>query len=392
MNINLFKPEVQSFIQKNLKTNINTLVLKGSPFALVSIQELAQQIEGKQKAKKKLPLWFNTENIYYPKKINLEQTSSESTALYKTKLISGESIIDLTGGFGIDCTLFSTSFKEVHHCEMNTELSDIVTSNCQHLNIKNLKTHKGDSLKILKNLNKKFDWIYIDPSRRNDLKGKVFLLNDCLPNVPKNLDCFFEYSDKILIKNSPILDITSTINELKFVKEIHIIALENEVKELLFILEKEYTDYVKIKTVNILKEKKQTFCFEYRTAQQGTYSSPKNYLYEPNAAIMKSGGFQEVSSQFNITKLHHHTHLYTSTELYKDFPGRTFKINTVLNYDKKKITKLLPDKKANITTRNFPETVAQIRKKTKIKDGGNIYLFFATNIENNKIVLSCSKI
>ncbi|MEI6866788.1 class I SAM-dependent methyltransferase [Flavicella sp.] len=392
MNTQLFNSEVQCFIQENLKNNLNNLVLKGSPFPEVSTQELAQQIEGKQKAKKKLPLWFKTENIYYPKKLNLEQTSSESTALYKAKLIFGESIIDLTGGFGIDCTFFSEFFKEVHHCEMNSELSDIVTSNCQRLNIKNIITHKGDSLKVIKNLNKKFDWIYIDPSRRNDIKGKVFLLNDCLPNVPNNLDAFFEYSDQILIKISPILDITSTINELKFVKEIHIIALENEVKELLFILEKGYADTIIINTINILKEKKQSFCFEYGSTQQGRYGLAENYLYEPNAAIMKSGGFQEVSSQLNLAKLHQHSHLYTSTELYKDFPGRIFKIDAVLNYDKKKIMKLLPDKKANITTRNFPETVAQIRKKTKIKDGGNIYLFFTTNIENNKKVLACSKL
>ena len=392
MNTKLFNPEVQAFINENLTSNLSTLILKGSPFSEINIQELAQQIEGLQKAKKKLPIWFQTENIFFPKKINLEQTSSEATAFYKKEIISGDSIIDLTGGFGIDCTYFSKVFKEVHHCEMNEELSDIVHYNCKIFNIQNIKTHKGDSIETLRQLNKKFDWIYIDPSRRNDIKGKVFLLNDCLPNVPENLDSLFKYSNQILIKNSPILDITSTINELNFVKEIHIVALHNEVKELLFILENNYTGAIEINTTNILKKRKQVFNFEYVNLQRAIYTLPQKFLYEPNAAIMKSGGFQEIAAQFNIGKIHQHTHLYTSNKLRADFPGRVFKIDNIQNYDKKKIAKLLPDKKANITIRNFPETVAQIREKTKIKDGGNCYLFFTTDIENKKIVLVCSKI
>lgn len=392
MNTAILNSEVQQFIRKNLKTDLNSLILKGSPFSDISIQDLAQQIEGKQRAVKKLPLWHQTENIYYPKKINLEQTSSEATTLYKTRLISGESIIDLTGGFGIDCTFFSKHFKHVHHCEMNEELSDIVQYNTKVLNIHNLTTHKGDSLETLKKRNQTYDWVYIDPSRRNDAKGKVFLLNDCLPNVPENIDFLFEYSNNILIKNSPILDITSTINELKFVKEIHIVALQNEVKELLFILEKEYTGAIQIKTVNLLKDTEHNFNFEYGKPQQATYSEPKTYLYEPNSSILKSGAFQEISVQYKLDKLHQHTHLYTSIELLENFPGRTFKIDDILSYDKKKLATYIPDKKANITIRNFPETVAQIRKKTKIKDGGNHYLFFTTNIENRKVVLACSKL
>jgi 16S rRNA G966 N2-methylase RsmD len=391
VNKKLFTPEVQTFIQKNLKSNIGELILKGSPFEEISTQELAQQIEGLQKAEKKLPLWFKSENIFYPKKINVEQTSSEATALYKTEIISGDSMIDLTGGFGIDCTYFSKVFKEVHHCEMSEELSDIVNYNCKIFDIKNIQTHKGDSIEIINKLSKKFDWIYIDPSRRNNAKGKVFLLNDCAPNVPENLEFLFEYSNQILIKNSPILDIKSTINELNFVKEIHVVALLNEVKELLFILEKEYSGIIKIKTTNILKDRRQNFNFEYANSEKARYSLPKNYIYEPNAAIMKSGGFQEIATLFDLTKLHQHTHLYTSNEVYQNFPGRTFKIDSIQTYDKKKLAKILPNKKANITTRNFPETVAQIRKKTKIKDGGNSYLFFTTNIENRKIVLVCSK-
>ena len=390
MNKAILSPEIQQFITDNLKSNITKLILKGSPFKDVSVQELANQIVAKQKSEHKLKSWFSTENIYYPPKISIEQTSSEITAAYKSKLVSGNSIIDITGGFGVDCYYFSKQFKEVIHCEINEDLSEIVKHNYQKLQVKNITTFSGDGLEYLKNNKENFDCIYIDPSRRNDLKGKVFLLNDCLPNVPENIDLLFTKTNQILIKNSPILDITSTINELKFVKEIHIIAVNNEVKELLFLLEKEYSDPIKIKTVNIGKKEIQTFNFNYKEAVNSEYSDPRSYLYEPNAAILKSGGFHEISQQLKVFKLQQHSHLYTSDEII-DFPGRTFKIENVLSYDKKKLKKLVVENKANITTRNFPKTVAQIRKETKIKDGGNSYLFFTTHNTNDYIVISCKK-
>ncbi|WP_139958504.1 THUMP-like domain-containing protein [Flavicella sediminum] len=391
MNKNILNQEVQDFIEQNLNENLTKLILKGSPFETVSTQELAQQIEGKNKCAKKLPLWFGTQNIVYPPKLNLEQTSSELTANYKAALVCGNSLLDATGGFGIDSFYFSKKIKEVTHCELNEELSELVVHNQQQFGIENIKNHVGDSLDYIKKLQQKFDWIYIDPSRRNDTKGKVFLLEDCLPNVPDNIDFLFAHSDQLLIKNSPILDITSTINELTYVKEIHVIAVQNEVKELLFLLEKEYAGEIHIKTVNLQKTENQYFSTQYKNEEVASYALPKKYVYEPNAAIMKAGAFQEISAQLQLDKLQQHSHLYTSSEIVKNFPGRTFKINQVVPFDKKKLAKLIPDKKANITTRNFPETVAQIRKKTKIKDGGNLYLFFTTNLENQKIVLFCEK-
>lgn len=392
MNEHILHTDVQFFIKENLKTDINKLILKGSPFKSVSVQELANQIIAKQKSLKKLPSWFNCDNIYYPPKLSIEQTSSEVTASYKSKIIKGESIIDITGGFGVDCYAFSKEFKKVTHCEINKELSEIVTYNYQLFDVDNIKTVAEDGLEYLNTTNQKFDCIYIDPSRRSDIKGKVFLLNDCLPNVPENIDFLFEKANTILIKNSPILDITSTINELKFVKEIHIISVNNEVKELLFLLKKNYKESIEIKTVNLLKTSKQTFYFNQKNNCKPTYKLPQDYLYEPNAAILKSGGFFEVSHLLKINKLHQHSHLYTSKELLKDFPGRIFKIQNVFPYNKKKIKKNIEVDKANITTRNFPKTVDQIRKETKLKDGGNLYLFFTTNTNNELIVVNCLKI
>ena len=391
MNFAILQPEIQQFITNNLKADITKLILKGSPFKDVSVQELANQIVAKQKSEHKLPSWFSTKNIYYPPKISIEQTSSEITAKYKTEIITGNSIIDITGGFGVDCFYFSKHYKNVIHCEINSELSAIVKHNYQQLKIKNIETVSGDGIEYLKNIEQNFDCIYIDPSRRNDIKGKVFLLKDCLPNVPENIDFIFCKTKQVLLKNSPILDITSAINELKFVKEIHIIAVKNEVKEVLFLLEKDSIKSIEIKTINIQKNNWQTFNFIHKEKAISQYSKPLTYLYEPNAAILKSGGFHQISQQLNVFKIHQHSHLYTSDVLI-DFPGRIFKIENVISYDKKEIQKLIPEKKANITTRNFPKTVALIRKETKIKDGGNTYLFFTTNLNNKSIIIHCSKI
>ncbi|PQJ81313.1 THUMP-like domain-containing protein [Polaribacter glomeratus] len=390
MNLAILHPKVQQFIVDNLKSNITKLILKGSLFVEVSVQELANQILAKQKAEHKLPTWFTAKNIYYPPKISIEQTSSESTAAYKAKLVSGNCLVDITGGFGIDCFYFAMQFKNVTHCEINTELSTIVHHNYQQLNLKNIDTFTGDGIDFLKETTQLFDCIYIDPSRRSDTKGKVFLLKDCLPNVPENIDFLFTKTNQILLKNSPILDISSAISELKFVKEIHIIAIKNEVKELLFLLEKNYEKDIRIKTINLINDDSQKFEFNFNEEVKSNYSQPLTYLYEPNAAILKSGGFHQISTQLNLFKIHQHSHLYTSEKLI-DFPGRSFKVSTVLKYDKKKIKSLLPNNKANITTRNFPKTVAQIRKETNLKDGGTNYLFFTTDNKNDLQVIICKK-
>ncbi len=390
LNKLLLNPEKQLFIQNNLTFTTINIVLKKNPFDDISMQELVNQIIAKQKSEHKLPIWFTTKNIYYPPKISIEQTSSEVTAKYKSNIIFGNTIIDLTGGFGVDCFYFSKVFKQVIHCEINSELSEIVTHNYKQLKADNITTIADDGLKHLEKI-EKIDCIYIDPSRRNNTEGKVFLLKDCTPNVPNNIDFLFTKTTTILIKNSPILDISATIKELCFVKEVHIIAVKNEVKELLFLLEKGFDKNIIIKTINITKNENQIFSFKYLSSATSEYSEPLTYLYEPNSAILKSGGFHHISQHYNIYKLHQHSHLYTSDALI-EFPGRRFKINNILPYNKKQLLKLLPNKKANITTRNFPKSVAQIRKETKLKDGGDNYLFFTKNIHNKNIVIVTKKV
>ena len=392
MDLLILKHEIQAFINANVGKSISKLALQKNPFPEVNWITILNQIEAKTKAKDKLPNWFSAENIIYPSKISIEQTSSEKTASYKASVVSGDSLIDLTGGFGVDDYYFSKKIKNVAHCEINLELSAVVKHNFEQLNVPNITCYAGDSLDSLNTLNTKWDWIYIDPSRRNDAKGKVFLLKDCLPNVPENLDFYFNNSDAILIKTAPLLDISAGLSELQHVKAIHIIAVENEVKELLWELHTSFSGNTTIKTINLTKDKSDTFDFVLNeNSKFPNFSLPQKYLYEPNSAIMKSGGFDEVGSFYNLNKLHKHSHLYTSADLIS-FPGRIFQIQNSFPYNKTEMKSFLENTQANITTRNFPDSVESIRKKWKIKDGGNLYCFFTTDENNDKIVLICTKI
>ncbi len=386
-----FPEHIRHFIVNNTAADLIALALQKNPFPAFTWTQILEQIAGRQKAQDKLPTWFGCETVVYPFKISVEQTSSEITARYKASLISGNSLIDLTGGFGVDAYYFAQKFKQVVHCEYNQELSKIVHHNWQQLKVQNIECLCGDGLEILHQKNQKFDWIYIDPARRNDRKGKVFMLEDCTPNVAELWPEYFKFSDKILIKTAPILDIQAGLKALKFVKNIRIVALDNEVKEILWELEQNFSGEVHIMAVNFQNQNIQEFSFKLSDEAFSRYALPQKYLYEPNAAIMKSGGFAQVSQVFVLQKLHQHTHLYTSDKLI-DFPGRVFLIEKILAYQKAEMKEHLQNKKAHVAVRNFPESVDEIRKKWKIKNGGDLYCFFTTDCNNRKIVLLCAKI
>lgn len=392
MNSKLLHIDIQEFINNHLHSDISELLLKGIPFETVDSKLIIEQIEAKKRCQKKLPTWFNAENIYYPNKLNIEQTSSEITAKYKSELVSGKTLIDLTGGFGVDAYYFSKQVENVIHCEIDSGLSKLVKHNFEALQVSNIICLNENGIEALKRIDKSFDWIYIDPSRRDSSKQKVFLLTDCEPNIKVYQGLFFKYSQNVLIKTSPLLDLSATLLDLKHVKEIHVVAVNNEVKELLWILERDFEGNTKVKTVNIKKNQLQNFEFNFKNETEATaiYSQPLTYLYEPNAAVLKSGSFNSVSEILNIPKLHKHSHLYTS-EVLVNFPGRQFKIEKILPFNKKAFSKEKITK-ANITTRNFPLSVNDIRKKLKVKDGGQLYLFFTTNVNDDKIILVCSKV
>lgn len=391
MQINqLLNIEIQNFIQENLSIDSRNLALKKNPFPAVPYSEIINQIVTKKKSKDKLLTWFLCKNIIYPEKISIEQTSSEITAQYKSNLISGKNLIDCTGGFGIDDYYFAKNFTTVIHCETNKTLSEIVKHNYNQLGINNINCICGDSTEILKKINQRFDAIYIDPSRRNETKDRVFMLKDCLPNVVELQEFYYQFTDTILIKTSPILDLHAGLLELKNVAEIHIVAVDNEVKELLWKIKKSFNESAKIVAINLEKEKQTITKIESSKSYSAHYSLPKKHLYEPNASLMKSGRFEAISELFSVEKLHQHSHLYTSDNLI-DFPGRKFQIKEIIPFQKKEILQHIQGKKINVSSRNFPIKPEEIKKKYKIIDGGDTYAFFTTNLKNEKIVLLCTK-
>lgn len=392
MNKNILKTGVQDFIKNNTAADILSVLLKKPLFNGVTQKELAEQIEARRKCKTKLPTWFATPNIYYPKKLQIEQTSSETTARYKAHLVSGKYLLDLTGGLGIDTYYFSKKVDQIHHCELDRELHEIATYNFGILGVPNIDTFHTDGLLFLENSHVKYDWIYLDPARRDEQKKKVFRLSDCTPDITKHLDVLITKSTNVLLKTAPLLDLSAGITALKHVREIHIVASQNEVKEVLWVLNKSEQEFsITIKTINITATGSETFNFLWADEGKATaaFTTPKDFLYEPNAAIMKSGGFKSVGKAYGVGKLHEHSHLYTSVAP-KRFPGRTFKIINTVPFNKRAINSLSLSK-ANITTRNFPLSVAEIRKRFKITDGGNIYLFFTTDCNEERIALVCEK-
>jgi hypothetical protein len=391
VNKNILDSDVQKYINDNIHSDIPILSLKKSPFSSVSSKELAEQTDSKKRCEFKLPLWFKTEGIYYPPKLAIEQASSELAAKYKAELIRGEEIIDLTGGFGVDTLFFALKAKSVTHCEISKELSEISEHNSRVLGSK-INYINSNGLDYLKTSNKIFSTIYIDPSRRVDSK-KVFMLKDCEPDIISNFQLLKNHTSHILVKTAPLLDIQSAIKELERLSAIHVISIKNECKELLLMIDNIQTTDDPLITCALLGDDEKKYCFrlsEEREFQINEYSEPLEYIYEPDAALLKAGCFKLITRDFSINKIHQHTHLYTSQELQNLFPGRKFILKKTWDYGS--FIKEHQFKKANILCRNFSISPEELKKKLKIKDGGDEYLLFCTGPKNERLVLNCERI
>lgn len=373
--------EVQKFISQNKDVNINEILLKKSPSSELSIQEIAQQIKGRQIAHKKFPFLVK-QDIIFPPHLNLEQSSSEATAKYKSQLLGGEKFIDLTSGFGIDAYFIAQNFTNTLLVEQNETLLNIVQHNWAVLGQKahflNMPLEQ-----FLRENNALYDAIYIDPARRNENHKKVFLLEELSPNILEIQEELLNISDTVLIKLSPLIDIAYLVSVLHSIAEIHIVALRNEVKEILVLLQKGNKQSPIIKSVNLESQEPDfTYIFNEKTSREIEFSEPLSYLYIPNNAILKSGAFAEVAQRYCLKKLHPNTHLYTSSELIADFSGRTLKIKPITS---KELTK---GEKFNIISKNYPLKPEEIKKKYKITDGGERYLIFTQSVKGKVILIS----
>lgn len=376
--------ETKDFILQHVDDDVFKLGFNASRYPEVNMPVAIVQIEGRQKAKTKLPTWYANPDIIYPPHLALEQCSSEKTAAYKAALIEGNTLADLTGGLGVDCSFLSKKFKNAVYVEQQEVLYKLATHNFGALGLHNIKTVHADSVEYLQNMSP-VSAIYIDPARRNKEGGKVFALSDCEPDVTEIGGLLREKAEKVLIKLSPMLDVDMALQQMTETAEVHIISSNNECKELLLLIDSKQHSSPSIHCININKTATQTFSFnrdEEATSECKYTSTLQTFLYEPNASVLKAGAFKIVGIRFNLDKLNPNSHLYTSDKLIPDFPGKVFRITDHTSFNKKDLHNFLTGmKKANIIVRNFTMTAVELHKRLKLADGGDDYLF-ATTLEN----------
>lgn len=386
--------DIKKFIAEHENEDIRELALKASRYPQINMQDAIQQIAGRRIAKSKIPSWYAQNDIIYPPHISMEQCSSEQTASYKASLSTGNTIIDLTGGFGVDLSFMAQNKTEAYYIETQPHLVELAQHNFKVLGLDHITAINNNGINFLRSEDKLWDTIYIDPARRNTSGRKTVLIEDCTPNLIEIDSLLNQKSKQVIIKLSPMLDITHALNSISNITDIHIISVNNECKELLLVKSSTQKE-VKLHCINMINNGIQCFSFTKDNENNAavTYSGqPEKYLYEPNSSILKAGAYKYPADYFNLKKLHINSHLYTSDLYIPDFPGRHFTVKNVFGTNKKDIKQYLTMKQANISTRNYPLSVAEIRKQTKLKDGGNDYIFATTLVNEKKVLILCEKV
>lgn len=400
--------ETLRFIRTHCRDDVRSLALQARRYPDVDMPAAITQIAGRQTLSEKVPAWAANETILCPPHLPLEQCSSEATARYKTEVVrrkergdeetsvQGDTFTDLTGGFGIDCSFLAEGFRKAFYVERQETLCRLASHNFPALGLHHITVCHDDSLHHLQEM-APADWLFIDPARRNGHGGKTVAIADCEPDVAALEALLVQKARRVLVKLSPMLDLTLALNDLKHVEEAHIVSVSNECKELLLVLNGDVrlpADEVPIHCVNLLNGgERQSLTFTRRGERESpcSYATvPRAYLYEPNASAMKAGAFRSIASIYKVEKLHPSSHLYTSDAWLPDFPGRKFRITGCCGFNKKEVKTLLADeKRANLTVRNFPDTVAQLRKRLKLAEGGDTYLFATTLADEKKVLIAC---
>ena len=410
------------FVRENRERDVRQLALKGAQAKNVDIAWALDQISGWQSACTKLPEWAAADGIIYPPHLSMEQCSSEQTAKYKVKVVEGlrslsnspegeRSLIDLTGGFGVDFSYMARGFQKAIYVERNPELCEIARHNFPLLGLENAEIVCGDGVEYLKTITPPPSppkggglLIYLDPARRDIHGKKTYVISDCTPDVVALKDLLLEKANIVMVKLSPMLDWHKAVEELGEVQEVHIVSVDNECKELLLVLrgasgKNQETRRTRVCCVNLQSHGGiEEFDFD-NTSLSSNHSSPIGevrrglYLYEPNASLMKAGCFDELAECFGVNPIASNSHLFVSESLKIDFPGRRFQITAVSSMNKKALRENLKGiSKANIAVRNFPLSVAELRKRLKLADGGDIYLFATTTAEKEHLLLFSKKV
>ena len=356
-----------------------------------------RQIAARQRIRTKVPTFYQVETLMYPVQLSVEQSSSELTALHKASMVKGKRLVDLTGGLGVDFYFMAQQFEESIYVERQESLCELAEWNFKQLGLTNFSIENTDTEDYIQ-IMPETDVVYIDPHRRSESGRKTVFISDCEPDLTSIIDILLNKTKTVLVKLSPMLDIHKAISDLPCVSQVDIVAVDNECKEILLKLEKNRNNEnpTTVRSFNYLKNNsiQKYFSQSIKDTDIVEYTSQaEKFLYEPNSAVMKSGGFNRIATDFKLKKFHPNTHLYTSSELRQEFPGRVFQVESVHDFSKHTINILKNEYgSAHISVRNFPMSVDELRKKTKLKDGGELYLFAFTTGNNHHILTICKKI
>ena len=385
---------VQQFIRDHLDADPQRLLLTAHRYPQLPMPYVASQLLALRKVRDKIPGWYNPA-LHFPPQLSIEQASSERTAHFKAGLFSGQHMADLTGGLGVDTWAWATRFERVTYVEQNPALVESAIHNFNTLNVNNIACISMSAEEFLAHTSDQFDLLYLDPARRDAQQRKAFQLEHCQPDVVALRTALLSHAPQVLIKTAPLLDIKLAMRQLLTVSKVWVVSVDNECKEVLYLLGRRAipTEDIPITAV-ALGAPIQEFTFSWQEEQRtvAPFSPPQQYLYEPDAALLKAGEFRSFAGQFGLSKLHPNTHLYTSERLLAAGPGRRFYVEQVCKYDRKAVRSAVPEGRANIATRNFPDAIDTVRRKLALADGGDIYLFAVTTREDKKELLVCRKV
>ena len=393
--------ETRRFVEAHRGEDVRALALQAGKYPGVDMPEAVVQIAGWQIARKKIPSWADVPRLFDPKHPSMEQWSSELTARSTASLAEGDSFADLTAGFGVDFSFIARRFCQADYVERQEELCRLAAHNFPLLGLGHVRIHCADALACLERMNP-VDCLFLDPARRDGHGGKTVAIADCEPDVCALEPLLVEKGRTVMIKLSPMLDIASALRDLTCVRRIHVIAAGGECKELLLVLRRQPDEAEReageaiITCVQLTDDGlSQSLSFTYseeRAADCPMADSVGLYLYEPGASLLKAGAYRLLASRCGVRKLHPNSHLYTSEEKV-DFPGRRFRVDAVSGFGKKESkTFLSAVEKANLTVRNFPSSVAELRKKLKLKEGGDVYIFATTLKDGRRVLIKCTKV
>ena len=399
------------FIHEYREQDTRQLALQSARFPDVDMPYALDQIKGWQTARRKLPTWAACDGIVYPPHLSMEQCSSEPTAQYKLNLAMewaslnsqlstlnchASSMTDLTGGFGVDFSFTSCAFASATYVERNEQLCRMVEHNLPLLGIDNAEVVCADAVDYLSTLDMQ-TMIFLDPARRDQHGAKTVMLADCTPDVVQLLPQLLKKSRFAMLKLSPMLDWHKAVEDLQgTVREVHIVSVGGECKELLLVLSKEIESELKVFCADLEAGGTSLFVYAPGSSRPAPNSKLKTqnskFLYEPNASIMKAGCFDELAAAYGVSPVSRNSHLFLAEQPVDGFPGRAFSIERVTTLNKRELRQALTDiEKANIATRNFPLSVAELRKRLKLKDGGDVYIFATTTAEDEHLLLISHK-